>query len=659
MDHINTELANKLVTIAVKQVEVAAQFKKSRMDDIEKSVEFYNGKKRKTLKGRFAVPMPFLQGFVDTLMSKIDDAPSIKYTYTDLADFKRAMKISAAAQRESEPMRGNWPSKDRQAKKLAIFSGRAIFKYYAESDPKYKSNLEVIDYYNFLCEPKGGIDLENHLFLGQQNIFRTENQLQNGSQYEPTQVLKLLASFSAKEEKKNERLYKDMISRSKSLGLDMENNSYVGVPMANLIEWYMVYEGKRYYLLFDYGTEIWVRAHLLTDVFEDNIWPYFSWATHEDAFNFWSKSPCDDIRPLADAVDVLVNQALDNRQKINCGQRAFDANIFTDPSQLEWKQDGLVLARVPANKSIRDGVYKFETQEISGTIDLAAFLDSFAGRKTGITPEAEGVAEKNQKVGVYFGNIQQVADRLGLYNKAYKEAYQQLGLRYWHGLKAHLREKMAIKILGSKGVEWDKLITDDLETSSDFDIEITGGDSEVKANEVKKQRRTEAIGLILKSQDLSAGVNIQWLIQQILETGDFDEANIKIAMNKDNLATVELLSEAEQAIQEIIGGKEPKRNRGANTAYIQYIIDFAIDTDLEPEIFDKLMEYAKVHLTIAAENMARRAMAERPQMEAQGQPQLKVAEEVSVNEPVPGSPSGTLPGTLSQSQRISGAIRGK
>ncbi|MHA1420274.1 MAG: portal protein, partial [Candidatus Heimdallarchaeaceae archaeon] len=618
---------------------------------------------------KFSINLPVMSGFVDTLLSKIDDPPIVNFGYTDLADLKRSLKVSSAWKIDSDTNHGNWNFKDRCEKKLAIFSGRGITKYFAESDPKYKSNLDVIDHNNFLCEPKGGGHLSNHSFMGEQNIWKTKTQLE-GDIYDQTQVNKLFNALNTDDFKKNEQLYKEATERFDSLGLDIESNTYVGVPTVRFIEWYMTHEGERYYLLFEYSTGIWVRAHKLSDVFESNEWPYVSWATNPDAFNFWSKAPADDARPLCEIMDVLFTQTINNRQKINAGMRGYDFEAIPDPSQLEYRPDGLVEFKLAQGRRIQDAVYEFKTEGLDGTIDLMGIVDSLLGRKTGITSDIQGSADEDMKVGVYFGNLQQVADRLGLFNKSYKEAWAEKGLRYWHGLKEHLTENMAVKMIGSRGIEWDDLTKEDLRPITEFDITITGGSSEERLNEVQKREKKESLMLIQKDPDLKMTTNLNWLRTQILMVGGYDEADIKMAADKENEGNLELFSEAEQAIQDILQGREPQINRGANTAFIKYIMDFALDkidfgkneSDKKEmqkkEWYMKLMEYAEAHVIIAAENMARMAnmmaLNRPPKEEKPEEGKLGVSEKVDVREPSPETPEETM----SMSQKISGVFRG-
>lgn len=658
MEFLQKQFADKLVDIACQQFRVGSDHKKTRMESCRKNEEFYYGRKIVVPKGRFGVPFPVMAGFVDTLMSKIDDAPFVNYHYTDLADLKISKKVSAMWRKESKPNMGNWNQKDRWSKKLACFSGRAIFEDFSESKPKYRHISEVIDHEDFVCEPKGGGDLEQHLFCGKDNVFRTNGQMKQNARsglYESGQVDLLLKAVKDKEYKNTDDIYASKNARYKQLGIDLETNTYVGQPINKLIEWCMNYEGKRYYLLFDYNSKIWVRAHLLKDVFESDLYPFTSWATHEDAFNFWSKAPCDDVRPIADTVDTLLNTALDNRAKINMGQRAYDSEIFPDPSQLEWREDGLVGADTKGGKrTIQEGIYEFKTPEVSGTIEFASFLDNFLGRKTGITPEVEGAPDKDQKVGIYFGNLQQMADRLGLYNKSYRECYDRRGLRYAWGLYEHLTEPELVKIIGEEGVEWEELTRGEAKKAIDFDIEIAGGSAEIIANEAKSKKRENSLGLLLKRNDLMLQVNPQWVIKEILKTGEYEEEEVKMALSKEGI-DLELMSEASQAIQEILKGKKPKLNRGANTSFMQKIIDFAYDNEIELEKYKALIAYALAHKEIALQNMTRLAGISNinPEREVVAEkPMLKVGN-ANVEEPMAGAGAGV------SSQVASNLLRGR
>lgn len=637
--------ADKLSGIARQQLLAGTQFKQPRLGDIKKSEDLHLGKTRPALKGRFNVPLPLMSGYVDTLRSKIDDPPKINFGHQDEADIRRAKKVTAAWEADSGKVTPNakWAQKDRFQKTMAIFSGVGIFKFYAESDPHYKANLEVPNYYDFVCEPNGGANLENHLFLGMMNIFRTPSALRDGAAsglYNKKQVGELLWGVSTGEYKENDDIYKNKLSKFQALGFDPETNSYVGQRVIPLVEWCMDHEGERYYMLFDWKSGIWVRCERLQEVFKSNLWPFVSWQTHEDPMLFWSKAPVDDMRPVCEAMHTLFNQALDNRQKKNWGQRAFDASIFKKPKQLMWRPDGLVSGDTKGGiKKLSEGIYEFKTPDVEGTLDLLQFVDNFTGLKTGVTPSAQGATDPKQKVGIYYGDLQQIADRLGLLNKSYSDCWAELGLRYYHGLKEHLTEGFAVKMLGTRGAEMEELLRKDLKPVKDFDITITGGNAEMEADAAKKERRKEVLADITNSELLLGEINLGWTIEQLLRSGEFTDEEIRVAKDKQSEGNQEILAEASEENQDLLTGKKVKPNRGATSGHLQKHIDFAYDNDLDEPTFKRFLAHIDEETPYMQENEERRL---RIPVVIPGAPEETPP---TPGIPVGGAPPPAIPGT--------------
>jgi hypothetical protein len=326
--------------------------------------------------------------------------------------------------------------------------------------------------------------------------------------------------------------------------------------------------------------------------------------------------------------------------------------MFPNPAQLEYRPDGLVAVKSGTSKvmPIQNGLYTFETPELNGSINLVEYIDNIIGQKSGVTADAQGSSEED-KVGIYYGNMQQVADRLGLYNKSYKKCWAAIGRRYVWGLFEHLRTPMAVKIIGEKGQEWDELKR--MEVDPMWNIKVQGGNAEMAEDEVKKKRLQEIMATFQPDELMI--LSPRWRAEQKLRTAGIEEDEIRMAFDKDNEGNREILSEASQLIQDCLAGKPYKLNRGANTAFIQKIMDYATDTDLPLDEYDKLMKIAEEHIPIAQENMARKAvqmMAQQGMMpgsvpateQLYGQPQQPQATESAPN---------TFGGTQSQSAQLS------
>lgn len=649
---------NKAIVAQVKkEYENGLQFKQGRVKDWQANEDLYFGRVKKTLKGRFNVPIPIMSGFVDTLLSKIDEPPILRFTHGEEADYRTAQKVQAAYEIESRSEDADWESKDLDNKKLATIYGRAIFKTYGESSPKYKFNFLVTDPYDFYVDPMGGGDLEDSRYCGQDNIFRSKYDLIQKAKdgiYDKASVAMLVGGVMPENTVlNNDNANNNKSNRFSAIGLSNQMYNFAGDGMVKLIEAGTTWHGQRYYVLFNYETGLAVRCLPLKEMFKSNLWWWTSWATHRDSYNFWSKAPADDIRPVAETIKILANQELDNRQKKNWGQRAYDPAMFPNSSELAWRPDGLVRVKSGASQvagGIGSGIYKFETPELNGTIDLVNWLDNISGQKSGITADAQGQSDQ-QKVGIYYGNLQQVADRLGLYNKSYAKCHAAIGRRYVWSLFEHLTKPMAVKLIGEKGVEWDTLVRK--EVNPELNIVVEGGTAQVQADEVKKKQQVEALTSIQQDPNTKGIVNQKWLVETKLRSSGFSDEDIRAAFDTDNYADRELLAEASEAIQEIIAGKQPKLNRGATTGFQQKILDFATDnTDGDLDLFNRLIAYSAAHDEIVQENMGRRAMKMRS-MQGMGLPQsVDMPEQPNMDMAMAGQAPNTAGGTASMSQSL-------
>ena len=504
---------------------------------------------------------------------------------------------------------------DIDAKKLAIFSGRGIFKCYAESEPDFKFRLFVTDHYDFYVDPAGGGNLENAAFLGEDNIYKTKSQLLEGAKakvYDRLAVAQLVNGITPNSILGTKDTYANKEARFASLGLTMTAHNFSGEGALRFIESGTIVDGKRYRVLWNYESGLALRCVPIEEDFESGLWWWTSWATNRDSFNFWSKAPADDIRPVADVIKVMANQDLDNRQKRNFGQRAYDPDIFPNPAELEFRPNGLVATKSGSSsvRAISQGIYEFVTPELTGTIDLINWMDNFIGQKSGVTAAAQGAADQ-QRVGIYQGDMREMADRLGLINKSYSRCWSAIGRRFVWGCKEHLNKAAAVKLIGAEGVEWDELKGD--EVNPETSIVVESGGSEMQVNAAKKMARTATLAAIAANGNLVTGVNAKWLVEQMLLNSEFTPEEVRVAQDTLNNSDREVLARAAEAIEEIVEGDEPKLFRGATTAFQQKILDYALEnTDGDLPLFNKLLAYSSKHDTLVQENMTRRATAMAP-----------------------------------------------
>lgn len=616
------QLAEEAVNIASKQLIASTEFKKPRLARIAKYWALYDGKTTKKLRQLFNVPIPVFAGMIDTLNAQYDTPIQLKFSEGDAADYFKVQKINGAFHLETVNTAENskWDDKLRTMRKHAIMTGRGILRYDVQSDPEYKSSVSNVLLKNFHFQPRGGKDLEKHLFAGEEGIERTKSDLIKGGKsgyYDPKQVKKLIETANDREylpESSHEMGVK--LDRFKPLGLEPDSNSYVGETVYRLCEWILRINGERYYLCFDPWTKTWLHFQKWKEMCSSGLYPWISYATHEDEENFLSKAFGDDIYVAADAIVAMFNQELTNREKRNFGARAYDKDMFKDVRKLDesmHRPDALVpVDTFGGQRRIAEGIYEFKVGELGGTVNLIDWITGSLGANTGANDLSMGqVKEVSKKASVTFAEQKSVSKRISWSSAPFQTMVASLGKRYIYGLKDHMPSKMAIKILGPQGWDWDQITRLDLDTTKDIDVIITSADKQMMDSDLKANKRADALAAIGADQTLAQLANPKWRLEQILRTGDFDDVEIAVAMDNKNFADKKALSHAAEAIQLILQGQNPPKWFGATIAFMQKITDFAVDNRATlGNKYDKLLEYSTAHIEIVRANIERQVQEE-------------------------------------------------
>ena len=611
------QLAEEAVNVARRQIMSCSEFKKPRLNTLDKYWRLYDGKVSKKLRQLFNVPIPVFPGMIDTLNAQYDTPIRLEYKEGDAADYFKVKKINGAWDMEvmNTAQNSKWDSKLRLARKHAIINGRAILEYNVTSDPDYVSELNVVNLKDFYFQPKGGLYLENHLFAGTDYVEKTAYDLVAGAKagvYDAEQVKKLLKTASDQDYAPAESgdNVADKLNRFKPLGLDADNHSYVGQMVVRLVSHILELKGRRYYICFDPWTGTWLRFERWSAMCSSDLYPWASYATHEDDENFLSKSYGDDLYPAADAIVAMFNQELTNREKRNFGARAYDKDMFKDVRKLDeamHRPDALVPADTKGgSKRIAEGVYEFKVGELGGTVNLIDWISGTLGRNTGATELSMGSVDKaSKKASVTFAEQKSVSKRIGWGAQPFQDMMADLGKRYIYGLKDHMPAKMGIRIMGEGGWDWDEISRLDLNTKKDVDVLIVSSDQQMEESELKAKRRVEALSMIDPNF-----VNPQWRNEKILSSvGEFEDEEIAEALDVKTYSDRKALAKASEVIQMILRDQRPDLWHGANIAFIQKIVDFAADKrSTLKDKYEKLLRYAMAHKEIAAENVQNKVM---------------------------------------------------
>ena len=573
----------------------------------------YAGDVPKYSKMPYNFHLPILAGFEDTLIAKIDESPLVKFGGNQPGEIRLGRQYESVWKAESDKAEGNYAMADLAAKRHAARYGRAFLKVVGTKKP-FRIDVLAVDPYDMITDPAGGPDLEDHAFVIQDGIFRTKKQLLDGvksGMYDKEAVAKVLAGPDA-----SHQAYvteNDLSVRYASLKADGYGYWASGTKVYRLCE-HVTYDedGEKHLVTWSPESKIILKDGTLAERYGCEYLPWVSWAPFEDSKVFWSKAPDDDIRQAAEAVRVTVMEMLTNVQKKNWGTKVFDPSRISAEDLAFAAPNGLVPAKsgtadMPGGL---DAAFKIiETPDVNIALNVINFLDRFVGQKSGVTPDTQGTSTED-KVGIYFGNLEQLADRMGLQSRYYKAAWRRVAVRFLYQLKRNLVGKMPVQVIGAKGNEMTYLMARNVEPT--IGINIMGGSAEAAVSEAKRKERGAAVDSLIMNPAVAQSINLEAAATEKLRSAGFEDDEVRLLMNKD--AGSEYRDQqlrAQEAVEEILEGDKPPLYYGATTVFVQSILDAAqAFTDGDGPEHERLIAYANAHIKVAAKNMANKAAQE-------------------------------------------------
>ena len=607
---INKSNEDKIIDQSIKEIEHEREKKRKRIAEwhINESLVYNENKNLQDQRANIGIANTKSQGFVQTLLSKIDAPPNIKYTKSSEADLKPARLMNGLFGQDMDASRieGNLDFKDILSKKTSIIRGRVIFEYHASSTKGYKSVLTPVSTYDFLFDSQaGGLDLENGRHLGRTGIWRSKEKLQAGVKtglYNKARVKDLMAADSTDPEESEEQKEK---VKSKVILQDDGAKPMKRDDQWMFWEWYTTYKDQRYYLLLNEKNRFSVRTKPIEDLFKTGMYPFWSWATDPDDERFWSLAPMDMMRNVFMAQGMTIDQMMDNAEAVNRPMKGVVAGAVKNLSMLKYGRDKIV--KFKEKTDLTNSVRVFDTASIETPLRVYEKLEQIGNIESGVTADAKGSSEED-KVGIYEGNIQAIADRLGLLNKSYANGYQRFGLLYKQGVEEHLKQKTAVEIVGADGVEVEDITKKDLKFAKPVKIVVEASDAEIQND--TNERKNKIAFLASKAGDVN--VNQKKRIEMEGEISGMSKEEMNQLLDVQEFGDAELLSEAARDIERLLAGEEVKPNEAATNPYKQKIVDYIRDQKehMDAAMFKKFVAYIELLTPFVVQNTVRKAREE-------------------------------------------------
>lgn len=603
---IDSRTIEKIKSQIVNEISVARTAKRSRVANWQKNENLLYESERfkKEFVTRSQVALNKMSGFIQTILSKIDDALTFKFLSGKTSKKYEIDKYNAL--KDIDFKRDKWEFKDLLGKRQGIFYGRTIYFYHASGDSEtpYMPHLSLVDVYDFLIDPKaGGLDIENARYLGHYNVRYSKTELEEGAKngYFIKDAVKSLVeggsteNLNNQEETNKDNRYAKFSSFNKNLD-DTRLEDY------RFFAWCTTFEGERYYVLYSEANDVIVRIKKLKDLQKKGLYPYWTWAPLPDHAEFWSSGFADISRDIIMAQSMTINQMMDNAEQINNPQRLINTSALVDENELRFKKRGFIRTNVNP-----DGVMEeIQTQSIDTPISVYETLENILQLQSGVTGAVQGIAEED-KVGIYEGNQNATADRFNLLNKSYSDGYERFALLWKHGVDMHLKKPVAIKILGPEGIDVQEITTEDILEDEDCDIIVESGNSE---SQISQEMMRNKVAFLQKYQG-APFINQKAMFEIEADIVQMKKDDVKRLLSMDDMS-LRVQVEANRDIERILGGKTIKPNEIADTVYAQIILDYMKEhrEDMSNKIYFEFESYLQSLGPIIMRNMTKKAQQE-------------------------------------------------
>ncbi len=604
MPSIDYETRQKIIAQALEEIAFSREYKQGKVKNWKINEDLYYGRKIPTVDSRANVDLGQMASFVHTILSKIDNPMQFKFSKRKEAQLQRVERLNALKMSDAE--RDNWDIKDLVGKKQALIYGRAIYSYYADSYDGYCPHLDNVDVYDFLIDPSGGgIDIEQAMYMGRYGVIKTRKEIEKGvkdKKYLKTETKTLLEGDGNATDESQEDINQQ--NRTSATDVWRREKQISNKDKFKFWEWYTTYEGERYYLLItDVGATA-IRVEKLTDIFESNLFPFWTWAAFADLTEFWTPSYCDYVREIFMAQAVSINQMLDNAEAINKPQKLVVVGAIENMAELKYRKDGQI--KVKQGNDVSKVFQTVAPASINTPITVFEKLDAIQEKASGVTAGAQGDADPDGKATIYQGNQANSADRFGLLNKTYAFAYKRFAMLWEAGVREHLNRKTAVEIMGPNGVQIVEVSKRDIFRKSDkFGVIVQASDAETALSDKDKANKVN----FLTTQAQNQSLNQKKIFEIQAGIAGFTEEEIRQMLDTSEFGDAELMAMAEKDIEQIMDGQEIPPNQAANSAYKQRFVDFmtmnaeSIDTDQ----FVALAKYVDSLSEIIVRNMVRQA----------------------------------------------------
>jgi len=528
-----------LISEHIKEKDISKDFKMRRFNQWNENYALYRDKvATNRLTQRQPVNVPIVRETIQTWISKIDEAPKLKFEARDQGNKAKTAELVFNEIYEYYYNKLKLDILDNLDKKVVGLQGRSFKKIGVSNKEIF---IDIIDPYDIDVDPRcNPLDLESATYVIHKHIFRSLKQILANPNYTEQGKSELKQFLDTKhgilQSATDQESYNKRIERLQNLGASNFDQYQASDLLVELNE--------SYKLVWDNTTKKFVR-HLITFATDSVVLqnkplkeaigitrlPIVTWACDPDLNDLWSDGMADSVRTFNKITNMYISQDLENRTYRNFGMYFFNTlNGTFQPRSFDPKPFGMY--GVPGNPS--DIVKQMDIQPLNDTMPTISWLKNLIQSSVAQTPTERGEQQKGEAtLGEIQLSFQQSSGRNQVVSKNYRRAWKELGELFYEMFQANITGSIKLFKKGGDGQYYERDVF-----STDW---ITP-----KGYEVKVELQAE--------RDAASDFDLK-KIQYVKNSFANNPAAIMIAKKKE----LELLDWTEEEIASVMAGENPEQ----------------------------------------------------------------------------------------------------
>jgi hypothetical protein len=425
----NTKLINEHIAEKAESYD----FKKRKFEHWNTNYALYRDKiATNRLTQRQAINIPIMRETIQTWISKIDEAPELKFKSRGNTNKHKNGEIVMDELWKYYFDALKLDIVDNVDKKIVGLQGRS-FKILGVNKGRFF--IDLIDPYDIEISPRASpFDLNSAQYIIRTNIFKPLREIIANHKYEQTGKDKLKIYMATKEGIiKSQATYDAYVERQqrlKDLGAENFDDYNASEVLIELNESYKMVWNKeenrfvRHMIVIGADNAVLYNQPIKKALGLSKL-PILTWADDPDLNDIWCDGKGDSVRTINKLVNIYLSQDVESRTYRNFGMYFFDTKNGTyQPRAMDPKPFGFY--GVPGNPN--EIMKQVEIPALNDTMAQIEFLKNMIQSSVAQTPAERGEQTKSRTtLGEVELNLEQSGQRNTVSSKHYRRCWEEAG----------------------------------------------------------------------------------------------------------------------------------------------------------------------------------------------------------------------------------------